>query len=95
MSNRYVFWTVVVLLCIGAFVAALFVVQNSTRTTQLSLNLGFAAWELARPVNLPVLMGICIGAGWLTGLGTWAVFAARSARRRVDARSDQHDDGWR
>lgn len=95
MSNRYVFWTVVVLLCIGAFVAALFVVQNSARTTQLSLNLGFAAWELAKPVNLPALMGICLGTGWLAGLGTWAVFATRSAKRRGQARSDLQDDGWR
>jgi uncharacterized integral membrane protein len=57
---------VILLLAFGA----LFVVQNSARTTQLSLDLGAAAWQLERPVPIPTLIGVCFGAGLLLG-GGW------------------------
>ena len=44
-------------------VGTLFVVQNSSRETQLSLDLGFRAWQLGTPVSVPVLIATCFGAG--------------------------------
>ena len=54
----------IVLAVIVAFVlCTLFVVQNLAREVQLSLDLGFRAWQLERPVSVPVLIAICIGIG--------------------------------
>jgi len=64
--STFVAVLVVVILALGA----LFVVQNSARTTQLSFDLGAAAWQLERPVSIPALIGICFGAGLLLG-GSW------------------------
>ncbi len=44
-------------------IGALFVLQNSSRTTGLSLDLGFMAAQLQEPVSIPALMGICALAG--------------------------------
>jgi len=61
--------TVLVLLGILVVAAAvLFSVQNSTRTTQLSFDLGVAAWQLQQPVSVPALIGACFGAGVLVGV---------------------------
>ena len=43
---------VVILLLIGA--AALLGVQNAGRTTQLSADIYFAAWQLRDPVSVPL-----------------------------------------
>jgi len=49
---------------------AAFGVQNSPRTTQLSFDLGFAAWKLEAPASVPIVMGICFAAGALvTAIG--------------------------
>ena len=58
--------TLLLILSLGG-VAGLFIVQNSTRTTQLSLDLGMAAWQLEQPVSVPLLMGACLVAGLLLG----------------------------
>ena len=65
-----------------AFAGYLFVVQNSLRTTGLSLNLGsLGAWQLAQP--LPVLS--LLGVGSVSGFFISAFFfwgrAARLARQ--------------
>lgn len=60
-------------------VGTLFAVQNASRTTQLSLNLGFFAAELTQPVSLPLLMAVCVGTGFVVG---WLVAAIRGALRR-------------
>jgi hypothetical protein len=57
----------------------LFCIQNAARTTQLSLDLGFVAWQLERPVALPLVMGVC----FLTGLGVGWVVASVSAAQRA------------
>lgn len=57
-----------ILLVVLAALGALFVVQNSSRTTQLSLDLGIAAWQLEQPVTIPALIGISFGVGVVTGL---------------------------
>jgi len=75
MRNRYVLITaIVVALCLIA-VVALFVVQNSARTTQLSLDLHFWAWQLSQPVSIPALIGLCTGGGFVVGA---VVFLGRS-----------------
>lgn len=41
-------------------------VQNSARMTQLSLNLGpVGAWQLAKPVGIPLLIAGCFGGGFV------------------------------
>ena len=70
------------LLLVGAGI--LFWFQNAARTTQLSLNLGFAAWEMAQPVQVPALVATSAGAGFLAGslvFGWLALSATRRARR--------------
>ena len=63
-------------------VGAAFVVQNSARTTQLSLNLGVAAWELRQPVSVMGLIGLTFGLGTL--LGALPMFLrARTLKSRV------------
>jgi hypothetical protein len=43
-------------------------VQNSARMTQLSLNLGpVGAWQLAKPVGIPVLIASSFGGGVVAG----------------------------
>ncbi len=66
----------------------LFVIQNSSRTTQLSLDLGFKAAQLAEPVSIPALMGVCLGLGVVIGAGplwfrTWRL---SSRVRELEAR---------
>jgi len=48
-------------------VAALFTVQNSGRTTDLSLDLYFWAWHLERDVVVPYLLWGTLGGGFLAG----------------------------
>jgi hypothetical protein len=66
MNARLVL-VLVLLIALVAFVAWLFIVQNSARTTQLSLDLGFAAWQLQRPIAIPALLGISFGSGFALG----------------------------
>jgi hypothetical protein len=61
VGNRFA-WYVLALLVAGGAVA-LFWVQNSARTTQLSFDLGFAAWQLQQPVPVPALIAVCVGIG--------------------------------
>lgn len=68
---------VILLLAVGA----LFVVQNSARSTQLSLDLGVAAWQLERPVPIPALIGVCFGAGLLVGAGSVGLRMMRLSSR--------------
>lgn len=50
-----------------ALLVALFAIQNSSRTTQLSLDLGFAAWQLDREVPVPALLGGTLLVGLVVG----------------------------
>jgi uncharacterized integral membrane protein len=88
-----------VLLLVGGGAGSLFVIQNGSRTTQLSLDLFMFGWQLMHPVSVPVLMGLCAGAGLLLG---GLIFGARSVRlssqvRRLErqiALSDQGAEEW-
>lgn len=63
MGNR-IAWTFLALLVAGAGLG-LFWVQNSSRTTQLSIDVGVAAWQLREPVPVPALIVACVGIGVL------------------------------
>ena len=93
----------IVTLIIGALVcgsAALFIVQNLSRTTQLSFDLQFLAWQLDEPVSIPILMAICSAAGLVLGLaylGPKLISLSNQVRRleRQIALSDQGgSDEW-
>lgn len=67
MSGRA--WIVlVVLLAALGFVTWLFAVQNSARTTVLSLDLGVVAFQTAGALSIPALLGATFGGGFLLAL---------------------------
>ena len=66
---------------VGAAVGVLFVLQNAARTTQLSLDLWFAAWELSEPVPVMILTGIGFVAGFVACMVLAAWRAARVRKR--------------
>ena len=70
-----------VVLALLVAVAVLFAVQNSARTTQLSLNLGLVAWQLRQPVAVPALIGASAGGGFALGWLAFGIPAMRHARR--------------
>lgn len=67
--------SIVLVLLIAA--GGLFYIQNSARTTQLSFDIGLAAWQLEREVSIPALVGICFLAGLVLG---WLVAFVRIVR---------------
>ena len=101
MNRTYLYGASLVLLALLVGVAALFVIQNGDRTTQLSLNLFVYAFELKDPVQIPVLIGITSGIGFALGflpMLFWGAGRARRARQleqeiALASRGDQ--DAWR
>ncbi len=81
----------------------LFWFQNAARTTQLSLNLWFVAWELAQPVQVPALVATSAGAGFLAGslVFGWLALSATRRARRAERMAPAHAeppspvDGWK
>lgn len=74
MSARATATTILLLLILAVVgVIVLFVVQNSARATQLSLDLGFAAWQLADPVPVVALVGGAFGLGFVIGAGWFGI----------------------
>jgi uncharacterized integral membrane protein len=71
--------TIVVVLVV--LVGALFAIQNSARTVQLSLDLGFAAWQLGQPMSAPLLIGLCFGTGLLLGASAVSIKAMQLASK--------------
>ena len=76
---------------ITAIGLALFWVQNSARVTQLSFDVGFAAWQLQNPVPLPTLLAVCFGGGFLCGALTTTLLSRR--RRVTEAPPDSSSPG--
>lgn len=70
------------LLLLIVTVGAAFTVQNMGRTTALSLDLYWAAWKLAQPVAVPVLIWSSFGAGLLLA-GTWGWLRGVALERKV------------
>lgn len=75
-------WVLLVSFLLLGAVGALFYVQNSLRTVELSLDLGFAAFQTARPLPAPALLFGTFGLGLLFG----SVFVA--LRRRGSSRDE-------
>lgn len=78
---------IVVLLSLGlvALVGWTLWIQNSARTAVLSFDAGFAAWQLAQPQPVLLLMIVAAAVGLLVGLvvGWW--LARPKASVSVDA----------
>ncbi len=66
----------------GVGVAVLFLMQNSGRTTQLSLDLWLAAWQLGEPVSVTGVMGVSFGAGFLV-CAVLAIWRSLVSRRQI------------
>jgi hypothetical protein len=69
----------------GIGAAVLFLMQNSGRTTQLSLDLWLAAWQLGEPVSITTVMGVSFAAGFLvcTVLALWRTLVSRKQVRKL------------
>ncbi len=97
MNRTTALLALVVIALLGG-VGSLFWVQNQLRTTQLSLNLGFVAWELAQPVPVPALVAVSAGVGFGSAallFGSWAASAARRAARAESQLAVQSaGSGW-
>ena len=72
-------WFQLVSVLLVGLVGTLFTVQNSSRTSDLSLDLWFAAWHLQAPAPLPVLLWVAFAVGLLVGVIGMA-FGRRSSR---------------
>lgn len=58
-------WIKLILLVFAAAFLALFTVQNLSRTSELSLDLGLVAYKLAEPQPIPYMLLTAFGAGLL------------------------------
>lgn len=85
MSGRVVAIVIAgVLVCLGGAVAVLFILQNAARTTQLSLDVYVAAWQLGEPIPVTGLIGLSFVAGFLV-CGVLAAWRGLAARKRIKA----------
>lgn len=83
MSAKMAFYAIALLLGGGSVaVAALFVLQNINRSSQLSLDLYFAAWQLQEPVPVMALVGGAFAVGLLLG-GLASLSRAFASRRTI------------
>ena len=98
--GRYLAIAALIVFLLAAGVVGLFVVQNSARTTQLSLDLGVAAWQLKRPMSVPTLLGIAFGAGFVFGavpMGIRSMASGRKAKRlerQLATSADRTERPW-
>jgi uncharacterized integral membrane protein len=98
--GRYAWLTLFIVLLLVGGVITLFFIQNGARTTQLSLDLGFAAWQLQAPMSIPALLGAtALGSFLLGALPMWIRGMAAKRRVRVLERqaalsSDRTERPW-
>ncbi len=93
--------TLLLVVVVGG-VATLFTIQNSSRVTDLSLDLFVFATHLQQPLSVPVLLWAAFGAGLLLGLVSSVVSRVRMSSRIGDlemraARAElgsTNDDDW-
>jgi uncharacterized integral membrane protein len=77
-------WVKWVLGGLAVLVAVMFTVQNSSRLTDLSLDLGFWAIHLERPLPLVYFLWGTLVVGFLAGFGLSALSRSADDRRRRD-----------
>ena len=98
--NRYVFGVLGLIVLLGGGVTALFAIQNSSRTVNLSLDLWVAAWQLQDPVSVPVLIAVSALSGAIVVglpllLRSWRLGSrVRSLQQQVDL-ADGASSEWR
>jgi uncharacterized membrane protein YciS (DUF1049 family) len=94
--NRLTFWLGLLVVALGGTVLTLGWLQNSSRTTDLSLNLGFAAWRLAEPVAVPALLATASGVGFVLGMFVFGAGWLRASRRarRAERQVALSGSGW-
>lgn len=83
-------WTTLLRLAaiaLAALALVMFTMQNLSRTTSLSFDAYFAAWELARPVPVPLLIWVSFGSG--LGLATVVGWVRARGMARTVARLQQ------
>ena len=104
MQNRPGLTIALVVLAIVGSILGLATFQNHTRTTQLSFDLGFQAWQLQDPISVPLLMWICflvgfvISAMWFGGSAMRANSKAKRLEQQIALGSgggSSSNDGWR
>lgn len=93
-------WTMLVLVLLVVGVAALFTIQNSSRLTDLSLDLWVVAFHLKSAVPLPALLWAAFGVGGIGGLlvglrlRASAVRKVRTLEQQLARASLGGDDAW-
>ena len=93
MSTRTLAILTAAVVFVAGALAALFVIQNGGRTTQLSLDLYVIAWQLKAPVPVSLLTLASFAVGALLGGGVfglrWLSASRRAAnlQRRLDLSS--------
>lgn len=90
-------WTALVIGLLVILVAVMFTLQNSARVSDLSLNLGFAAWHLQAPAPVPWLIWGALGLGLLLGGGWGFIGRLKDGRRlrELETRAARADVGGR
>ena len=94
-------WFILVMLVLAAALGGLFTIQNSSRLTELSINLWVVAFELSEPQPIPFLILGAFGFGLILA-GALGSFNRMGLQRKIRdlerqvARSDTqtNDDDW-
>jgi hypothetical protein len=78
-------WLKLLVLLLVGLVATAFCMQNGSRTVELSLDLGVAAWRLAEPLSVPTVIGASLASGFVLGALFLSGRAAAATRRAREA----------
>ena len=94
-------WFILIVLVLTAALGALFTIQNSSRVTELSINLWVVAFELAEPQPVPFLILGAFGAGLILAgaLGSFNRMGLQRKIRELERQAAQSsirtsDDDW-
>ena len=94
-------WFILIVLVPTVALGALFTIQNSSRVTDLSINLWVVAFELAEPQPVPFLILGAFGAGLILAgaLGSFNRMGLQRKLRELERQAAQSntrttDDDW-
>lgn len=74
-------WLGFFLLLLAVGVGVLFWIQNSSRTTDLTLDLGLVKVGLEHRISIPNLAALCFGSGFVSGAVLVGIRSLRQASR--------------